>query len=465
MADTQPKTKTKPQSPGAGGSIHGIIVRGVIGVAALGAGVGIFLFLQATRPQPGLAPIAQRALVVRAVPAVVRPVARAWVGYGSARAMSDISIAAEISGRVVERPLNVNIGAWVDRGDLIVRLDAAEYGDRLAAAEESIRALEAQVERVDVEGESLAESVALAESGVELSVRELTRARDAFERGAATENEIDRLERELTARRRELTDLRQRLDSIPSRRQELFAQIGRARADAAAARRDVDRARVVAPVAGVIQELDANVGDRVSLGQRVARVVDLSSVEAPIRMPVSAVGEISVGDEMVLEADGPSGREWRGVVARIAPVAEEASRSITVLVEIEQDGRAVTPGTLVPGQFLIGSSRAARTEPRLIVPRFAVVNDRVFVVGDGGIARSRPVRVLHHIDGVFADIDPAIREWAVLDNGIEPGEQVIISNFEEISDGSPVQTIAPTAGVPPTAGRDQSRDETREARQ
>ena len=465
MAETQQQTKPEPASPAAGSSIRATVFSAVIGVAVIAAGVGVYFFLQATKTQPGLAPIAQRALVVRAVPAVVRPVARPWVGFGSARAMSDISISAEIPGRVVERPPNVNIGAWVDRGDLIVRLDAAEYGDRLAAAEESVRALEAQVERVDVEGEALTESVALTESGVELSVRELLRARDAFERGAASENEIDRLERELTTRRRELTDLRQRLDSIPSRRQELFAQIGRARADEAAARRDVDRARVVAPVAGVIQELDANVGDRVSLGQRVARVVDLSRVEAPIRMPVSAAGEISVGDEMTLEADGPSGREWRGVVARIAPVAEEASRSITVIVEIEQDGRAVTPGTLLPGQFVIGSSRASRPEPRLIVPRFAVVNDRVFVVGEEGIARSRPVRVLHHIDGVFADIDPAIREWAVLDNGVEPGEQVIISNFEEITDGSPVQTIAPTTGVAPTAERDTRTHENREARQ
>lgn len=464
MAEPEQPIKPGPASPASRTSIRVNFLRAVVGVAVIGAGVGIYLFLQATKPQPGLAPMAQRSLVVRAVPAVTRPVARPWIGYGSARAMSDISIAAEIPGRVVERPANVNIGAWVDRGDLIVRLDAAEFGDRLAAAEQSVIALEAQVERVGVEGDSLAESVRLAEAGVELSERELSRAREAFERGAASQNEIDRLERDLTARRRELTDLRQRLDSIPSRLQELRAQIARGRADAAAARRDFERARIIAPVAGVIQELDVNVGDRVSLGQRVARVVDISRVEAPIRMPVSAGGEIIVGDEITLEADGPSGREWRGVVARIAPVAEEASRSITVLVEIEQDGRAVTPGTLLPGQFLIGRTGTGRPEPRLIVPRFAVVNDRVFVVADG-VARSRPVRVLHHVDGVFADIDPAIREWAVLDNGIEPGDLVIISNFEEISDGVPVQTIAPTAGVYPTAERDHADDEPREARQ
>lgn len=445
---------TEPEQPARHGSTRGLALRGALGVAALAAGVTIAVVLKETKPQPKLAPTTERSLTVRVVPATLEPVARVWLGYGTARAMKEATVAAEVAGRVVERPARIQAGVWLDRGDLIARLDASAYEDQLAAAQESITGLEAQLEQLDVEGASLKESADLAAEGVALAEREVARARKALAQGAATENEIDRLLRDLTRQRRELSDLRQRRDSIPTRRQEAQAQIRSQRATARLAQRDLDHARITAPIAGVLRDVWADEGDWVGVGQRVARIVDLSRVETPLRLPVSAAGAVRAGDTIALEADGPTERRWTGRIVRIAPVADEQTRTVTVYTVLEQDGRTVTPDTLLPGQFLIGRARSTRVEPRLLVPRIAITGDRVAVVGAGGLVQTRRVRVAFHLDGAYPHIDPTIREWAVLDEGLEPGALVIVSNLDEIEEGLPVRVAGGAVSATAAATRE-----------
>jgi len=438
---------TVTAAPGRGSAPRWAVgVRALLGVAAIAGGVGVYAVLWSTRPEPAVRPQADRVITVSAVPAAARDVRRAWTGYGTARAMTAADVAAEVAGRVVEKPDSMEPGVRVERGQLIAALDPGEYADRLAAAEDAIAALEAQLERLDVEAAALAETVDLAEQSVALSERELDRAKAALARGAATENEIDRLTRDLIRLRRELTDARQRLDSVPTRRAEAVAQLDQQRASARQAERDLNRTRITAPIAGALESVGVDEGDWLGVGATVARIVDLSRVEVPVRLPASAAGAIRVGDEVRLTAEGAAARSWAARLDRIAPVADAQTRTITAYAVVEQPGADAASGALLPGRFLTAAVASRTPQRRVIIPRAAIVGDRVAIVGDGSTVVTRAVRVAHHLDGVFDDLHPDITEWAALDAGVEPGELVIITNLTEIEDGVAVRVEGPSTG-------------------
>lgn len=431
-------------------------LRFVIGVVAIVAAVGVTAVLISTKPSPKLAPTSERAMTVRVMTAAEKPVARTWRAYGTARALYAANVAAQVAGEVLERPAEIEVGAWVTKGDLLVQLDDAEFRERLAGANETIRALEAQLESLDVEQASLIENVQLAEEAIQLSERELVRARDAQQRGAATQNEIERLERELTVQRRLAVDLRQRRDQLPIRRQEVEAQIRQQRAEARLAELDVARARITAPIDGALQAVEANVGDWLGVGAPVARIVDLRRIEAPMRMPVSAGADVRVGDPIDLAADGPSGLHWDATISRIAPEADPGNRTLLVFAEYQQEATEADSGDLLPGQFLIGSARSRIAAPRIVVPRNAIVSDRVAVMNDQGRVETRRVRVAFYVDDRFPELDPVVTQWAAIDEGLEPGDRVIISNLEDLEEGLSVHPADAGAALPPTARRDES---------
>ena len=72
----------------------------------------------------------------------------------------------------------------------------------------------------------------------------------------------------------------------------------------------------------------------------------------------------TTGQEVDLEVDGIEGREFTGTVARIAPVAEEGTRTITVYVALENPD-----GTLLGGMFATGAIVEDEARDALALPR------------------------------------------------------------------------------------------------
>lgn len=429
-------------------------VRLGLGVVALALSIGAAIALVRTKPKPATEPTAAHSIVVDAITASERPVGRSWNGYGTVRAQSVADVAAEVAGVIIARPDTVEAGRRVDAGAEIIRIDARDYQEQLEAAQHVVTALESQLESVDVETDSLQESVGLAEEGISLFNRELARAHDAQTRGAATENEVEALRRSLTTQQRELTELRQRYRQAPIRRAELEAQIRQQRTLVRQAELNVERTVVRAPIAGILQTIHVNIGDWIGTGQPVARIVNLSRIEAPIRMPISASSALRLGDTLALRTDGPDQRRWEAKIVRLAPEADSQTRTITVYAEVAQDGREIQDDTLLPGQFVAAEAQSSRLEPHVIIPRNAVLGDRVAVIGADGRVRWRPVEVAFAFDASFSDINRSATQWVALSRGVEAGERVAISNIGELDEGMAVQAENDAVTPTPTARRE-----------
>jgi len=431
--------------------------RALVGVAALGAATGLLVFLVQTRSAPAINPPEARIVSVEAVRASEVPVRRTWEGYGTARAMTAVDVSAQVSGRLIDRPEGIDDGVRVSRGQVLALLDQSDFQQRVVQAQAAIRSSEAALLGLDVEMKRLGEQIEQAEEELKSQRWELDQARALSARAAGSEIEIQQRRVSVARLERVLSGLSQSIELIPSRRGQLNADLARERADLALAKLSLDRARITSPIDGFIQSVNAEEGELVSVGMVVARVVDLRVIEVPLRMPISSRATISVGDAVVLTADGPTSGRWTGRIARIAPEADEATRTIAVFVEVRQepdsgaDGIESPAGLLLPGQFVIGRVTATEAQARIIVPRSCVEDDRVLVAeatsAGGFVARSTPVHVLYHLDGSYPTIEPVETQWAVLgpgdegsdgsggSGGVGAGQLVITTNLDDLKDG------------------------------
>jgi RND family efflux transporter MFP subunit len=434
-----------------------LAIRFVVGLLILAVALGVAGLLVANRRQAHQSPHEERILRVRAVEVRARPAeetSRTWEGFGTVRARLHADLAAEVGGRVIHRPEHIDPGVAVAAGELLLQIEAEDYRERMEAAERAAEALEAQLSGLGVEEQRLGEQIEEAQEQIRLAEWEMAQLEQAMAGAASSQIEMVRLRGSLSRLQTERSRLRQQAEMLPSRRAALRAEIAARRNDAEVARRQLERTRVAAPFAGVLQTFEANIGEMVQAGQRIARLVDLSRIEIPLRIPASAQGDVRLGDTATVRtAGGPRDGAWPARVARIAPEADPQTRTVTVFLEVEQPAPsagtslAASTSLLMPGRFVRADLRgeAGAGEPLIVIPRRAISDDWtwVAVAAEGGAVRAQPrqVRVLYHIEARFPELEASETQWAVIGEGLAAGERVIVTNLDELAPGVRVEVV------------------------
>lgn len=426
------------QSPRILLTLLSIALRVGVIVVLLGVGVGVFAMLQATRIEPEPIEQSLQPIRVQAIEAPERVLPRAIEGFGTARAMDAAVISAQVAARVVERPASAEPGNAVAQGELIVQLESTDFESRVESGRQRVAAVRAQLAALEAERVQLEAQVALAQEEIEIDRRDLGRIEKAVEGGSGTQADVDVRLMAVRRSERSLEALKQALVQIDPRSEQLEAELGNLGATLRIDEQDVERTRITSPIDGRLQSVDVEAGEFVRSGDRVARVVNLDRVEVPLRVPVTGASFIAVGDAAELRGDGADAGVWTGTVARIAPESDAATRTLTVFVEVEQAGSA---RPLLPGQFVMGRVLTRETEPSVLVPRRAVVGDRVMlaVSQSPSVAEPAAVRVSRFVELELPGIAPDETQWAVLAGGIDAGAVVITSNLDELIGGMPVE--------------------------
>lgn len=428
--DTHPKRRSKKTVKGLKIGARLLVIAAVLIMAMV-----IFVGLVMVRPKSKPNTDPPTPVLVRAVHAEARPIDRVWEGYGTAGSMRRAVVAAEVSGRVIERPRTVEAGGDIDAGGLIVAIDATDYQSALARAEQGVLALRAQLDGLAVESERISSQLALVDDEIAAAERDLERTRRAVDQGAGSQGEIDAKLSVLRRSERERQVLQQTRELLPSRRTALEGELGAREADLTQAKKNVERARVVSPIPGEIESVSPRVGDWVMAGSPVATIVDVSRLEIPLRLPASASSWVAQGQPVDLWQGEPIGEPaHEGRVTRLGPAADAATRTITVYVEVEQDPDS--DDRLLPGVFVHGRVRSPDPTPRVAVPRRAIRSGRVLTLtqGEDGlyVVGAVPVRTAYALDGRL-ESDPTETEWAVLEAGADiPSDALIATTSIEL---------------------------------
>jgi membrane fusion protein (multidrug efflux system) len=195
------------------------------------------------------------------------------------------------------------------------------------------------------------------------------------------------------------------------------------------ARTEYDRCLVHSPIDGRLEERTVEVGEMVSPGVPVFRVVKTDRVKVVVEVPERDVNALRVGEEVRFEADSLRGMSFTGTVAFVASVADLQSNTFRIELLVNNPRGLLKPGMIARVAVLRGIIRGAVTVPlSALVP---IKGQYIAYVVEGGRAVRRVVK-----------LDTVVDVLAVVQEGLKPGEQVVVEGQRLVMDGTAV-TVMP----------------------
>ena len=281
-------------------------------------------------------------------------------------------VRAEVGG-IIEEVL-VKEGARVEVGDLLARLADRDLRAELEQVEAEIAERRAH-QRLLVAG-ARPEEIAVARSAVgkarervKYAHGELARESSLHAQALASLKALDEAREAVAVREKELeaSESSLRLLAAGSRREEIEAveaELARLEARARHLHGQLERVRIVSPIAGVITtpKLEERIGEYVQRGDLVLEVHALETVAVEIAISEKEISEVAVGQKVELKARAFPQRSLEGVVTSIAPIVTKpelpyAERTVTVTTRLENRDRLLKPQMTGSAKILCGERR------------------------------------------------------------------------------------------------------------
>jgi membrane fusion protein (multidrug efflux system) len=300
-------------------------------------------------------------------------------------------IAARVAGYVAE--IAVTDNQRVEKGQVLVRLDDADFLARVANVEAEIaarRASLAQVgSRITLQTSMIAQveaDIAAVEAEIKRSTHELDRARRLIASSATTGQRLEQAEAAAETARAQLRRGRAAHDAarqqqvvLQAEKNQIEAQLGQSQASLKIVQKELADTVMLAPVAGVVGNRTGQPGQYVRVGQTLMNVVAIDDVWVVANFKETQVARMTRGQTVIIEIDAFPGDRLTGRVDSLSPAsgqefallpAENATGNFTKIVQrvpvkivLERASLAPVQSRLRPGLSVVATvdARAGAT--------------------------------------------------------------------------------------------------------
>lgn len=327
---------------------------------------------------------------VRVARAELRPLERTVPVVGTLAANEEAIVAAQVAGQI-EKAL-VDLGDRVTAGQEMVLIDTTAYEARVRES---------------------AANLARATAAAANAERQLKRVQELQRDNIASNSD---------------------LDAAVSEAGKTQADVKALEAADAIARLNLERSRVRAPFDGAVAQRVAGVGDYLSVGTPIARLVKTDPLRLRLDVPERESGAIRTGLNVRVRVEGDT-NVYTGKIARVAPALREADRMLAVEADVPAQG-SLRVGRFVRAEIVVNEREAAIVvpDPSLIV--FAGL-EKVVVANDGKVTEKAVTTGRRGTDWVEIISGLKAGEVVVLEPaGLRTGQPVIIeSNSTTTSNG------------------------------
>ncbi|MFQ5805787.1 MAG: efflux RND transporter periplasmic adaptor subunit [Phycisphaerae bacterium] len=352
----------------------------VVGIVVLAVAVtGIYLLNDLTRTEDGksLLHVARELeLEVETARPEQRTIVRTVQAPGEVEAFAEVDISSELVAKIVELP--VEEGDWVQEGELLCRLDDADFRARVLSGEANVAKLKALILQ--------------AEADLAKAERDYARQKEFIESRITSTVEVENYRTILIGAQA----------NLEMRKQELVAT----EAALESAREDLEKTVIRAPISGVVSQLFAEQGEVVitgtmnNPGTRIMVVSDLSKMQVRCRVDEADAPLVAPGQTARIYLQSDTRRSISGSVLRVGTKGTKPfGRDVVTfetLVLINDDDARVKPGMTANLEIEV-----ARKEDALTIPVQAVVYRK---------RRDLPEELLKAHDKRQAELDPAARQ-------------------------------------------------------
>jgi len=327
-------------------------------------------------------------------------------GYVEARRKA--TVAAKITGKVME--LFVEEGMRVKEGQVLARLDDREAKARYESSRAELKVTLARIKELEVN---------LKDAG-----RDLSRSKDLFSQGVASQENLDKAKAAVDRYRAQLSYLGEEVQA--------------ARARVVVAERDLENCTIGSPFGGIVISKDAQIGEIVSpvsagggfTRTGIATIVDMDSLEIEVDVNESYIANVKIGQKVIATLDAYPDWKIPATVRTLIPSADRQKATVKVRIAFDELDPRILPDMGVKVAFTTGGVASQENAQTVVVPKAAIREDGgrsvVFVVRNDVVER-RAVKTG----------SAAVDTIEVL-AGLVDGEQVVVSGSGELNDGRKV---------------------------
>ncbi|HEY9864040.1 MAG TPA: efflux RND transporter periplasmic adaptor subunit [Candidatus Obscuribacterales bacterium] len=408
---------------------------------------------------------------------------------GTLEAKRAVDIKPEIEGRITE--ILVRSGQLIQEGDAIARLKSDSVESSLNQAKANLvrtqarlselkagsrpeeiaqgraKLAEAKARLADAESGSLLAEINQAKSQIdsiqadaELAQNRVNRFRDLSESGAISQDQFDALSSQKSSANANLQAAKRRLEQLQKNRQseinlrravieqeqqalnqlesgtriqeiqQAEAQVAEAAAQVRNIELDLQETAVLAPFTGVVGDVGIKVGDYVSRGDILTRLTANDQLE--LRLPVSLEHKEDLKLGLSVNMVDAQGKVLaNGRISFISPSVNQDSQ--TILSKASFDN---SQGLFKDGQFVRAEVVWKQKLNAVVIPMTAVQfqgNQRFVFLAEGEeklTAKKQPIKL-----GLVQ------KDQAEILEGLKPGQKLIISGTQRLSDGAAINIL------------------------
>lgn len=314
-----------------------------------------------------LVSVSQAAQPFATAPVQFREVDQTYAAEGGVEAVSQSTVSAQISGRIVE--VAFDAGDAVKKGQVLVRIDESEVRQSVAGSEAQVAQAQANLQNARLAHE---------------------RSKQLLAQKFVSQAAVDKALADYKAAEAQL-------------------RVALAGAGQASATRSF--ATVVAPYSGVVSARHVEMGEMASPGKPLMTGFDPRGLRVVASIPQYRLAEVRRNPRAQVEF--PDIRKWVPATAvTIQPVADARTHTTRARADLPENLPGIYPGMFARVHFATGRVR------KLLIPAAAVVNrsevTAVYVVDGKGVIRFRQVRLG----------EPAGENEVEVLAGLTPGEAV-----------------------------------------
>lgn len=242
-------------------------------------------------------------------------------------------ITPRVAGEIVEVAVREN--QLVKKGEVLVRIDPRDYQARLANAQAQVAQAEAALVANSRQQEMQAAMIDEARASLNAAEADRVRVRKDYERasslvkdGVATQARLDTAsagyqsaQATVTRGSAALKAARTQIGTLEAERARMEAQLQAAKAAEQLAALDLEATVLRAPSDGLVGNLAAKLGERVSPGLRLLSLVAAGPVWVEANYKETQLTHVAVGQPVLVHVDAFPDVEIKGRVESVAPAS------------------------------------------------------------------------------------------------------------------------------------------------
>lgn len=243
---------------------------------------------------------------------------------GKVQPVTEAKIAPDVSGEIVQ--ILVKEGDFVQRGDLLVRINPDIYESALDRVEASLNTSRANLANARARKSQAEAQFINAKASFERNQR-------LFDQDAISESEFDSARAGFLVAQAEVEAAQQSVVAAEF-------QVKSAEAALREARENLSKTSIFSPMDGTISRLDAELGERVVgtsqfAGTEILRIANLNEMELMVEVNENDIIRVNEGDTAMIEVDAWLNEEFAGIVTSIANSALAQGLSVDQVTNFE----------------------------------------------------------------------------------------------------------------------------------